>query len=104
MNAPPSPTLQRLAHIERLVDAIDLPMARWDPLARLVFCNAPYLHWTGRSREELLGCTLQELFGDEAWQIAQPAFAQAFEPTDRRRSKDPWPVHRAALERVLLGT
>lgn len=30
------------------------------------------------------------------------ALAQAFEPTDRRRSKDPWPVHRAALERILL--
>ncbi len=30
------------------------------------------------------------------------ALAQAFEPTGRRRSKDPWPVHRAALERILL--
>ncbi|MBC7993013.1 MAG: diguanylate cyclase [Rhizobacter sp.] len=79
MNAPPSSTLQRLAHIERLVDAIDLPMARWDRLARLVFCNMPYLHWTGRTREQLLGSTLQELFGEEAWQIAQPAFVQAFE-------------------------
>lgn len=78
MNAPPSSTLQRLAHIERLVDAIDLPMGRWDRQARLVFCNTPYLHWTGRSRDELLGCTLQELFGEEAWQIAQPAFEQAF--------------------------
>ena len=79
MNAPPSSTLQRLAHIERLVDAIDLPMARWDRANRLVFCNTPYLHWTGRTRDELLGCTLQDLFGAEAWQIAKPAFEQAFE-------------------------
>ncbi|MBA2348657.1 MAG: TetR family transcriptional regulator [Solirubrobacterales bacterium] len=30
------------------------------------------------------------------------ALTQAFEPTGRRRSRDPWPVHRAALERLLL--
>jgi diguanylate cyclase (GGDEF)-like protein/PAS domain S-box-containing protein len=79
MDAAPSPTQQRLAHIERLVDAIDLPMARWDRQSRLVFCNAPYLHWTGRQRDELLGSTLQELFGTEAWQVAEPAFAEAFD-------------------------
>jgi AcrR family transcriptional regulator len=30
------------------------------------------------------------------------ALFQAFEPTGRRRLRDPWPAHRAALERVLL--
>ena len=79
MNAPPSTTAQRLAHIERLVDAIDLPIARWDRQNRMVFCNTPYLHWSGRARDELLGCTLEELFGSEAWAIAQPAFAEAFQ-------------------------
>ncbi len=68
----------RLAHVERLVDAIDLPMGRWGRDYRLVFCNTPYLHWAGRSRDELIGRSLQELFGDEAWRCAKPAFAQAF--------------------------
>jgi diguanylate cyclase (GGDEF)-like protein/PAS domain S-box-containing protein len=70
--------LDRLAHIERLVDAIDLPMGRWNTDNRLVFCNTPYLHWTGRSREDLLGRTLEELYGVDAWQRARPAFAEAF--------------------------
>jgi diguanylate cyclase (GGDEF)-like protein/PAS domain S-box-containing protein len=79
MDASSFPATHRLAHIERLVDAIDLPIGRWNRDNRLVFCNTPYLHWAGRSREEILGRTLQELFGDDAWERAQPAFAQAFE-------------------------
>ncbi|MGY4829527.1 diguanylate cyclase domain-containing protein [Sphaerotilaceae bacterium SBD11-9] len=78
MEAPPFPATHRLAHIERLVDAIDLPIGRWNRQNRLVFCNTPYLHWTHRRREELIGRTLQEIYGDEAWERAQPAFEQAF--------------------------
>jgi diguanylate cyclase (GGDEF)-like protein/PAS domain S-box-containing protein len=72
------PTTQRLSHIERLVDVIDLPIGRWDEQHRLVFCNEPYLRWAARTREELIGRTLRELYGDEAWACAQPAFEQAF--------------------------
>lgn len=67
---------------ERLVDAIDLPIGRWvrdGDQARLRFCNAPYLRWAGRPREQLLGCTLAELYGPEAWAAAREAFAAAFE-------------------------
>ena len=71
-------TEPRLTHIERLVAAIDLPIGRWDHDARLVFCNDHYLAWAGRAREELLGRSLQELFGEPAWAAAAPAFAQAF--------------------------
>jgi diguanylate cyclase (GGDEF)-like protein/PAS domain S-box-containing protein len=68
----------RITHVERLVTAIDLPIGRWDREARLVFCNDHYLSWAGRPREQLLGRSLQELFGDAAWAAAAPAFAQAF--------------------------
>ena len=68
----------RIAHIERLIAAIDLPIGRWDGDARLVFCNDHYLEWARRPREELLGRTLQELFGERAWAAASAAFAQAF--------------------------
>ena len=68
----------RITHIERLVAAIDLPIGRWDSDARLVFCNDHYIAWAGRPREQLLGRSLQELFGELAWAAAAPAFMQAF--------------------------
>jgi len=68
----------RLTHIERLVASIDLPIGRWDREARLVYCNDHYLSWAARPREALLGHSLQELFGDAAWEAAAASFAQAF--------------------------
>ena len=68
----------RITHIERLVAAIDLPIGRWDRDARLVFCNDHYIGWAGRPREQLLGRSMQELFGAAAWTVAAPAFMQAF--------------------------
>jgi diguanylate cyclase (GGDEF)-like protein/PAS domain S-box-containing protein len=78
MSASAFPEGHRLSHIERLVDVIDLPIGRWDAENRLVFCNTPYLGWAERPRDQLLGRTLQQLFGDEAWACAQPAFREAF--------------------------
>lgn len=65
-------------HIERLADVVVLPIGRWDASARLVFCNAPYLAWSGRPREQLIGKTLEELYGAHAWAAAKPAFESAF--------------------------
>ncbi len=64
---------------ERLVDAIALPIGRWDREARLLFCNAPYTQWAGRPSDELVGRSLEELYGPDAWAIASSAFAAAFE-------------------------
>lgn len=64
--------------VDRLVDAIDLPIGRWDAAHRLVFCNRPYLAWAGRSPDQLLGRTLAQLYGDAAWAAAEAAFARAF--------------------------
>ncbi len=69
----------RTSHIERLLDAVGLPIGRWDKDARLVFCNEPYLLWAGQPRESLLGRTLQELYGDAAWEAARSAFAMALQ-------------------------
>lgn len=65
------------AQTERLADVIALPIGRWDTSARLLFCNTPYLAWAGRGSEELLGRTLEELFGANAWEAASPAFKLA---------------------------
>ena len=69
---PPAPSA-----IERLVDVVALPIGRWDRDGRLLFCNPPYLLWAARSREDLLGRTLAELFGEAAWERARPAFEKA---------------------------
>jgi diguanylate cyclase (GGDEF)-like protein/PAS domain S-box-containing protein len=63
---------------ERLVDAIELPIGRWDRDSRLVFCNVPYTRWASRPQGELLGRTLAELYGAAAWAAARSAFAAAF--------------------------
>ncbi len=70
--------MRRGAVIERLVDAVHLPIGRWDRKGRLVFCNGPYLAWAGRSELQLLGRTLEDLYGAEAWAAARDAFAAGF--------------------------
>jgi diguanylate cyclase (GGDEF)-like protein/PAS domain S-box-containing protein len=70
--------MKRAAIIERLVDAIHLPIGRWDRDARLLFCNGPYLAWSGRKEGQLLGRTLEELYGEQAWAAAAAAFDAGF--------------------------
>ncbi len=67
---------------ERLVESINLPIGRWGRSGRdatLLFCNGPYTRWAGRPSDELVGCTLAELFGAPAWAAARDAFAAAFD-------------------------
>ncbi len=64
--------------VQRLVSAVDLPIGRWDATGRLTYCNQPYLLWSGRTHEELLGRTLAQIYGEPAWAAARDAFAQAF--------------------------
>ncbi len=74
----PSPANLPRSPVERLFDAIDLPIGCWDAQHRLRLCNAPYLRWAGRERAQLLGHTLAELYGDAAWSAAHGAFGEAF--------------------------
>ena len=64
---------------ERLVDAIALPIGRWNRDARLIFCNVPYTRWAGKPSHALIGHSLAELYGTEAWAAASTSFAAAFE-------------------------
>ena len=82
MNSSDTPMRTQPANpAERFVDSIDLPIGRWaldGDGARLVFCNAPYSRWAGRPREQLVGCSIAELDGPEAWAAAREAFGAAF--------------------------
>ncbi len=82
---------------ERLVDAIDLPIARWGRDATLLFCNGPYTRWAGRPSAELVGNTLAELYGAAAWAAASDAFAQAF--SGRTVSYERHVTHQGAASR-----
>jgi diguanylate cyclase (GGDEF)-like protein/PAS domain S-box-containing protein len=86
---------------ERLVDAIDLPIGRWDRDATLLFCNGPYTRWAGRPSDELVGCTLSELYGAAAWAAASEAFAAAFNgrTVSYERRLAHYPTHSGAAAR-----
>jgi diguanylate cyclase (GGDEF)-like protein/PAS domain S-box-containing protein len=62
----------------RLSEVVDLPMGRWDKSYRLTFFNKPYLAWSKRTADEMLGKTLGEIFGQEAWFQARRSFLAAF--------------------------
>jgi diguanylate cyclase (GGDEF)-like protein/PAS domain S-box-containing protein len=63
---------------EGLIDALALPIARWDRHCRLVYCSAPYLAWARQPRDALIGRTLAQIYGESAWAAARNAFAGAF--------------------------
>lgn len=72
------PGLAAVPEVRSLLEAVDLPIGRWDAESRLTFFNPPYLTWARRSPQELRGGTLQELYGEDAWQAARPAFVRGF--------------------------
>jgi diguanylate cyclase (GGDEF)-like protein/PAS domain S-box-containing protein len=78
LNDPPAECLS-ISPASRLADSIALPIGRWDRQARLLYCNAPYTQWAGRPEVELVGHTLESLYGPQAWAIASSSFAAAFE-------------------------
>lgn len=66
------------ARVQRVLNSVDMPIGCWDADAQLIYCNEPYLQWARRGRDALLGRTLSQLYGPDAWQAAQGAFALAF--------------------------
>ncbi len=74
----PAPGLAAVPQVRRLLEAVDLPIGRWDRQARLTFFNPPYVVWARRAPDELLGRTLQDIYGTAAWEAAAPAFERAF--------------------------
>lgn len=46
-----------------LLDHLEAMVAYWDGDQRCVFANHAYLHWFGRSREQMVGIALKDLLG-----------------------------------------
>ncbi len=72
------PGLAAVPEVRSLLEAVDLPIGRWDAEGRLTFFNPPYLTWARRTPQDLRGKSLKELYGEEAWAAARPAFERGF--------------------------
>jgi diguanylate cyclase (GGDEF)-like protein/PAS domain S-box-containing protein len=68
----------REQQVRRLVESINLPMARWTREGVMTYCNSPYEQWVRKPRAELVGRTLADIFSTTAWTVAKPAFDRAF--------------------------
>ncbi len=66
------------ASLQKLLSAIDLPIGRWSRGGVLEDCNEHCVQWAGRPRSELIGQTVETLYGVDAWALAKPAFELAF--------------------------
>ena len=72
------PGLAAVPEDRSLLEAVDLPIGRWDAEGRLSIFNPPSKTWSRRAPDELRGRTLAELYGEEAWTAARPAFERGF--------------------------
>ncbi|MGC8806063.1 MAG: sensor domain-containing diguanylate cyclase [Thiomonas sp.] len=73
------PGLAAVPEVRSLLEAVDLPIGRWDAEGRLTFFNPPYVTWARRTPQALLGKSLKELYGEDAWTAARPAFERGFQ-------------------------
>jgi PAS domain-containing protein len=108
------PGLAAVPEVRSLLEAVDLPIGRWDAEGRLTFFNPPYVSWARRTPQALHGKSLKELYGEDAWTAARPAFERRFQGQQADylrllRHLDPPPlgaysgVSRARTERANRG-
>ena len=57
------PTVEAGVPLTEIVDHLDAMVAYWDADRRCVFANAAYRDWFGKTPEQILGHTLQDLLG-----------------------------------------
>lgn len=63
---------QRGRFIQTITDAMPSLLAYWDKELRCTFANKSFLEWFGRSPEETLGATMQEVLGESLFELSKP--------------------------------
>ncbi len=66
------------ARIRSVVEAIDLPIVRFDTTRRVNYCNGPYARFVERSIEAVIGTSADELFAASGSAARASHFARAF--------------------------
>ncbi|HYP16165.1 MAG TPA: PAS domain S-box protein, partial [Opitutus sp.] len=69
--------------LELISDAVPALISFVDCECRYRTCNEAYTTWFGIARQEMIGRTMQEVLGDEAWQIVQPHVLAALDGATR---------------------
>ena len=78
LHAPVDPTVIPPEIVLRLVDHLDAMVAYWDSRQVCVFANNAYRDWLGKSREQIVGLTLQELLGPSLYALNLPYIQAAY--------------------------
>ena len=58
--------------LELISDRLPALVSYIDPDGRYVWCNKEYTRWFGLTREQMIGRTLEEILGAEAWASVRP--------------------------------
>jgi len=63
---------QRGRFIQTITDAMPGLLAHWDKDLRCTFANRSYLEWFGTTPEEMLGGTMRDVLGENAFALNEP--------------------------------
>ncbi len=69
--------VQSEQRLRTLIDASPALISYIDRSERYLLVNQTYEHWFGKPREQVIGLTMRELLGDEAYQRAKEPFERA---------------------------
>lgn len=75
---------RRLRHIRSLADALPILLAYVDAGERYRYVNRVYEQWFGRPSEAIVGRTVADLLGDEAYVVVKPRVDGALRGEDQR--------------------
>jgi diguanylate cyclase (GGDEF)-like protein/PAS domain S-box-containing protein len=68
---------RQTATLNAIVEAIPAMVGVWDVECRYRLVNRAFERWRGKTREEVIGRTLEEILGAEEFQISRPWVARA---------------------------
>ncbi len=66
------------ARLRSVLESIDVPIARFAPDLKVLYCNQPYANFIGKNVRDIVGKSITELFGDTVFQEVRAHYEHAF--------------------------